>query len=321
MRPSGHPEPHSDRFLATVLMLVSTDHLSKSYGRFQALTDCSLAVTPGEVFGLLGPNGAGKSTLLRLLLGFTQPSAGSAQIAGHDCHTASQAVRRNTAYLPGEARLFRRMRGSQVLDFFADLRPECNRERATRIADRLDLDCRRQVARMSTGMRQKLALAMVLAIDCPLIILDEPTANLDPTARAEVLDLVQEARQAGRTVIFSSHVLSEIEATCDRVVILRAGRLVHEQSIAHLRQRHRISARLSQPLGAIPAGLAESVTVLRQADGQVVLEAADSLTGLLGWLAGLPLSELRIEPVGLAVVYDQYHRNADANGRPATDAT
>ncbi len=295
-------------------MLVTTDNLSKSYGDFQALADCSLAVPECEVFGLLGPNGAGKTTLLRLLLGFIQPTAGTATIAGFDCHSESLAVRRNTAYLPGEARLFRRMRGHQVLDFFTGMRTDYCRQRSQQVADRLMLDCRRQVARMSTGMRQKLALAMVLAIDCPLLILDEPTANLDPTARAEVLDLVREARRSGRTVLFSSHVLSEIEETCDRVVILRAGRLVHEQSIAHLRRRHRITARLSGALGDLPAALAGSVRISQLADGRVELEVADSLTDLLGWLAGLPLGELRIEPVGLAAIYDQFHREGASRG-------
>ena len=298
-------------------MLVSVDHLSKLYGTFAALSDCSLVVEEREIFGLLGPNGAGKTTLLRSLLGFIRPSSGTARVGGYDCHGESFAVRQRTAYLPGEARLFRRMRGHQVLDFFAGLRPDCQRERAATIADRLSLDCQRQVSRMSTGMRQKLALAVVLAIDCPLVILDEPTANLDPTARAEVLDLVREARQSGRTVIFSSHVLSEIEATCDRVVILRAGRLVHEQSIANLRQRHRISARLAEPLGTIPTALAEHVSLIQQAEGRVVLEATESLTELLGWLASLPLGELRIEPVGLAVVYDRFHRDVASNDQPA----
>lgn len=294
-------------------MLVSVDHLSKSYNAFTALSDCSLEVAEGEIFGLLGPNGAGKTTLLRSLLGFIKPTSGTARVAGHDCHRESLAVRQLTAYLPGEARLFRRMRGHQVLDFFAGLRSECQRKRAADIANRLSLDCSRQVSRMSTGMRQKLALSMVLAIDCPLVILDEPTANLDPTARAEVLDLVQEARRAGRTIIFSSHVLSEIEAICDRVVILRAGHLVHEQSIANLRQRHRISARLVKPIESIPVSLAGHVSLIQQLEGHVTLEATESLTELLGWLASLQLSELRIEPVGLAAVYDKYHRDAASN--------
>ena len=291
-------------------MLVATDSLTKRYGAFTALERCSLTVHQGEIFGLLGPNGAGKTTLLRLLLGYIVPTAGPARIAGFDCQRESLAVRANTAYLPGEARLFRRMNGHAVLDFFADLRRECRREEAARVADRLDLDCSRQVARMSTGMRQKLALAVVLATDAALVILDEPTANLDPTARAEVLKLVLEARAAGRTVIFSSHVLSEVEETCDRVVIVRRGSIVHEQSIEAMRRSHRITARLTGPLGEVPAELQGRVSVVAAPAGDggrgITIEAGDSLAPLLGWLAHLPLDEVRIEPVGLAAVYDQF---------------
>ena len=289
-------------------MIVRTDRLTKRYASFTALDACTLEVGRGEIFGLLGPNGAGKTTLLRLLLGYIIPTSGAATVAGCDCMADSLGVRRRTAYLPGEARLFRRMNGHGVLDFFARLRPDCRREVATRVADRLGLDCSRQVARMSTGMRQKLALAVVLATDAELVILDEPTANLDPTARAEVLDLVREARDAGRTVIFSSHVLSEVETTCDRVVILRAGRLVHEQSIEHLRRSHRITARLAGPFAGVPAELAAHVALAACHDERVVLEAADSLPRLLGWLATLPLEEMQVEPVGLGAVYDRFHR-------------
>ncbi|MEI6257632.1 MAG: ABC transporter ATP-binding protein [Planctomycetota bacterium] len=291
-------------------MLVHTDNLTKRYGSFTALDGCSLSVAEGHIFGLLGPNGAGKTTLLRLLLGYIRPTSGAATVAGFDCVSQSLEVRARTAYLPGEARLFRRMDGHRVLDFFASLRPGSRRDVAAAVARRLDLDCSRQVARMSTGMRQKLALAVVLAMETPLVILDEPTANLDPTARAEVLDLVLEARAAGRTVIFSSHVLSEVEDTCDSVAIVRAGRVVHEQSLEHLRRCHRIHAKLNGPLGGIPVELAASVKIAEQGDGRVVLEAGDSLAPLLGWLATLPLAEVRIEPVGLAAVYDRFHRAA-----------
>jgi ABC-2 type transport system ATP-binding protein len=301
-------------------MLVQTAALTKRYGDFTALDGVSLGVPAGEVFGLLGPNGAGKTTLLRLLLGFIRPTSGTATVAGFDCVRQSLEVRARTSYLPGEARLFRRMNGHRVLDFFAGLRPGCRRDVAATVARRLDLDCRRQVARMSTGMRQKLALAVVLATEAPLLILDEPTANLDPTARAEVLELVREARAAGRTVIFSSHVLSEVEDTCDRVAIVRAGRLVHEQSIEDLRRSHRITANLSGPLGPIPAALAGSVSVAELKSDAVVLEAGASLAPLLGWLATLPLEEVRIEPVGLAPVYDRFHRPATAAERAALAA-
>ena len=294
-------------------MLVHTDRLTKRYGNFTALDACSLSVPAGEVFGLLGPNGAGKTTLLRLLLGFLKPTSGSATVAGHDASADSLGVRGKVAYLPGEARLFRRMNGREVLDFFARLRPTCSRAAATAVADRLGLDVSRQVARMSTGMRQKLALAAVLATDVPLVILDEPTANLDPTARADVLDLVREANAAGKTVIFSSHVLSEVEETCGRVAIMRAGRLVHEQSIAEIRRGHRIRARLAGGFAGVPEAFDGHVRVVAQRHDQagverLVLEAAEALQPLLGWLATLPLEEVEIEPIGLAAVYDRFHR-------------
>jgi ABC-2 type transport system ATP-binding protein len=298
-------------------MIVHTEALTKRYGGFTALDHVNLSVPEGEVFGLLGPNGAGKTTLLRLLLGFITPTSGSATVAGFDCVRQSLDVRERTAYLPGEARLFRRMDGHRVLDFFAGLRRGCRRDVAAGVARRLDLDCSRQVARMSTGMRQKLSLAVVLAMDTPLVILDEPTANLDPTARAEVLELVREARAGGRTVIFSSHVLSEVEDTCDRVAIVRAGRLVHEQSIEALRRCHRISAALTGPFGTVPAALTGSVSIAEQTDRSVVLEAGASLAPLLGWLATLPLAEVRIEPVGLAPVYDRFHRPTASAAAPA----
>jgi len=296
-------------------MLVFTDRLTKRYGGFTALDGCSLAVEAGEVFGLLGPNGAGKTTLVRLLMGYLRPTSGSARVAGFDSVADSLRVRREVAYLPGEARLFRRMSGRDVLDFFARLRPACRRDEAASVADRLGLDVSRQVARMSTGMRQKLALATVLATDAAVLILDEPTANLDPTARAEVLDLVREANAAGRTVIFSSHVLSEVEAICGRVAIMRAGRLVHEQCIRELRRGHRIRARLSGPFAGVPESIADRVRLAGRggmpAAGETVeLEAAESLAPLLGWLATLPVAEVEVEPIGLAAVYDRFHREA-----------
>jgi len=297
-------------------MIVVTDRLTKRYGGFTALDGCSLTVTGGEVFGLLGPNGAGKTTLLRLLLGFLRPTSGTARVAGFDAATESLRVRAAVAYLPGEARLFRRMTGRDVLDFFARLRPDCRRDAAGTVAERLGLDVGRQVARMSTGMRQKLALATVLATDAEVLILDEPTANLDPTARAEVLDLVREANARGRTVIFSSHVLSEVEAICHGVAIMRSGQLVHQQTLAEIRRGHRITARLEGAFTGVPESLVGGVRVVHgggpesAAGGRLVLEAVESLAPSLGWLATLPLAEVSVEPIGLAAVYDRFHRGA-----------
>jgi ABC-2 type transport system ATP-binding protein len=287
--------------------IVETQSLTKKYGQLTALQDCTLSVRPGEVFGLLGPNGSGKTTLLRLLLGFLRPTRGRAVIAGQDCWRDSVAVHAGVSYLPGDVRLSRGMSGRDVLAFFARLRGYKNSSRSVRLAERLGLDLSRKVAQMSTGMRQKLALAAVLAIDVPLLVLDEPTSNLDPTVRSTVLSLIREARAAGRTILFSSHVLSEVEQVSDRVAILREGRLVHDQVMSEIRRRHRIRARLTGALPQAPDELRSQIQVSSKSDGSVTIDAPGDLASLLGWLATLPLAEVHIEPIGLQAVYEQYH--------------
>jgi ABC-2 type transport system ATP-binding protein len=293
--------------MSSSAVYVQTDSLSKHYGSFAALRQCSLGVARGEVFGLLGPNGSGKTTLLRCLMGFLRPTAGAASIEGLDCYRDSLRVRERVAYLPGEARLFRQMRGHDVLKFFADVRKNTSYARSLALAERLGLDASRRVRQMSTGMRQKLALAAVFAPDVPLIILDEPTSSLDPNVRSEVLQMVSQARDQGRTIIFSSHVLSEVEQVCDRVVILRRGELVHTQVMAQLHRRHRIKARVLGKMPGAPDALNGSLRIVQNGDDRVTIETPDELAPLLGWLAGLPLDEIRIEPIGLQTVYEQFH--------------
>jgi ABC-2 type transport system ATP-binding protein len=292
--------------------IVETRALAKAYRGTAALSECSLSILPGEVFGLLGPNGSGKTTLLRLLMGFLRPTNGSATIAGRDCWRESVAVHAGVSYLPGDVRLTRGARARDVLTFLARLRggrqPTC----AVRIAERLGLELARRTGQMSTGMRQKLALASVLSVDSSLLILDEPTSNLDPTARGTVLALVREAKLAGRTVIFSSHVLSEIEQVCDRVVILRSGRVVHDQFMSQIRHGHRISAKLTAKLPDLPPRIVSQVVVARLDSHHVMFDAPGDLAPLLGWLAELPLSEIRVEPIGLQAVYEQFHPTESA---------
>ncbi|HJT34471.1 MAG TPA: ABC transporter ATP-binding protein [Pirellulales bacterium] len=289
-------------------MLVVTRALTKRYGPLTALEDCHLQIKQGEVFGLLGPNGSGKTTLLRLLMGFLRPTSGEAHIAGLDCYRQSVAVHRQVSYLPGDVRLFR-MRGKDVLRFFdrvRGVRSTTGTPASFALAERLRLDLSRPVAKMSTGMRQKLALAAVMAVETPLAILDEPTSNLDPNVRDEVLALVREARAAGRTVIFSSHILDEVEQVCDRVGILRAGRLVYLQTMTELRRQHVIRGRLTAAMPPVPTDL-RPTPAISTSNGHVSIETPGELRPLLGWLATLPLDEVRIEPVGLKAVYERYH--------------
>src|SRR5213083_2750922 len=209
-------------------MLLRTEHLTKDYGRFRALDDLELSVAPGEVFGLLGPNGSGKTTALRLLLGFLRPTAGSAWIADHDCWHDGIAARRHVAYLPGELRLYENMTGRQLVRFLTQLRtshmPDAQEDETyekdlERLAGAFDIDVSRPIADLSSGMKRKVALLQVLLPRAPLLILDEPTNTLDPTMRDQLLAQIRHAGQQGQAVLFSSHVLSEVERVCDRVGI------------------------------------------------------------------------------------------------------
>jgi ABC-2 type transport system ATP-binding protein len=294
-------------------VVVSVDQLTKQYGALRALDGCCLQVCQGEVFGLLGPNGAGKTTLMRTLLGYLKPTSGSARVFGWDCQHDSVRVRREVAYLPAEAKLFRAFRGSECLEFFSRMHPGGSLTRARSLADRLGLDLKRRVAFMSTGMRQKLALAAVISCSAPLVILDEPTANLDPTVRHEILKMIQEEHRQGRTLILCSHVLSEIEEVCQQAAILRAGQVVHQVDLATLKAVHRMRGRppadrLSGALAHLPEG---AKWVDRQGDHWTI-DLSGSLEDHLNWLQQTGWKELRLEPVGLRSIYEIYHACSDS---------
>ena len=291
-------------------MLLCTDKLTKAYDGFLALDQLDLAVRPGEIVGLLGPNGSGKSTALRLLLGFLRPTSGAASIAGHDCWHDGVSARRHVAYLPGELRLYENMTARQLVRFLCALRGETPGDRIDRLASRFEVDVSRPIAHLSSGMKRKVALLQALLPETPLVILDEPTNTLDPNMRDELLGQLREAKSRGQAVLFSSHVLAEVERVCDRVAILQRGRLVHEQDIQALRAERRVKLRLARPtpLPELP-GLHSSAPV----DGTLDLRYSGPLPALLEWLATQPVVDLQIEPAGLADVYHRYHPSESAS--------
>ena len=285
--------------------IVEVVGLTKKYGNFAALNECCLSIPEGSIFGLLGPNGAGKTTLIRCLMGYLRPSSGSAKADGLDCQHESLQVRQRVCYLPAETKLFRMMRGSGCIEFFSAIHPRGNKQLALEIAKRLELDIARRVGFMSTGMRQKLAIACVMSCQCRLIILDEPTANLDPTVRAEVLGLVREACQRETTVVFCSHVLSEIEEICDRAAILKMGQVVKTIDLSEVRFVHRVKA--SIPLGIEAAMIPETVRVIGHEAKRLVLEIDGPLDDHLEWLGKSGLQSIQIDSIGLRSIYDSVH--------------
>ena len=291
-------------------LAIEADRLCKTFGRFHALNGLSLNVKGGIIFGLLGPNGAGKTTLLRTLLGYIRSSSGAAYVFGNRVSIDCRAVRKMTAYLPAEAKLFRMIRGSSALDFFSSIHPQGNKQRALAIADRLELDLSRMVAFMSTGMRQKLAIACVLAVDSRLLILDEPTANLDPNVRQEVLMLIREAHGRGTTVVLSSHIMDEIEDLCDSAAIIKRGAVAVQVELQSVRQQYSLSLKQplqlttqSLPIGLQPAGNKDDGSL---ANSQTLtLDAQQcSLDSALRFLYQQDACLQRIEPLGLKSVYE-----------------
>jgi ABC-2 type transport system ATP-binding protein len=295
--------------MSVAVPIVAVAKLCKFYGAFAALNECSLTIPEGSVFGLLGPNGAGKTTMIRCLLGYLKPTSGQASIDGVDCLKDSLQVRQRVSYLPAESKMFRLMRGTDCLDFFTSIHPRGNKSRALEIAKRLELDLRRRVAFMSTGMRQKLAISCVMSCQSRLMILDEPTANLDPTVRGEVLQLVREAKNRGTTVAFCSHVLDEIEEVCDQAAILKRGRVEKTIDISQLSYVHRIVASSGDETAKQiqQRQLQDRLLVLEHANGKIVMEAHGPLEDHLGWLATADLCAIQISRVGLRSAYDEVH--------------
>jgi ABC-2 type transport system ATP-binding protein len=286
-------------------MLLTIEKLTKDYGRYRALEQLDLNIGAGEVFGLLGPNGSGKTTALRLLLGFLRPTAGRARIAGHDCWHDSVAARRCVAYLPGELRLYENMTGRELVRFLCRLRGESIGKQVDDLAARFDIDLDRPIAHLSSGMKRKVALLQVLVPRAELLILDEPTNALDPTMRDELLRQLRHARVEGQTVLFSSHVLSEVEQVCDRVGILQQGRLVHLQYMAELHEGRFVRIRFDQPVQSLPE--LEGLRVVEQHERGVTLEHTGPLPPLLEWLARQTVADLRIDRLGLNAIYHRYH--------------
>jgi len=232
--------------------IIRTEGLTKRYGHARGIDDLDLEVRPGEVFGFLGPNGAGKTTTIRTLLDFIRPTSGRALLFGLDSRRDSLAIRRRLGYLPGELTLYDSLSGVELLTYFAHLRGLPSIDSGRRVAERLDCDLTREIKALSHGNRQKLGLVQALMGDPELVIFDEPTLGLDPLVQAVFFELVDELRAAGRTLFVSSHNLPEIQRICDRVGIIRQGRLLAVETVSDLKRRalRRLELRFTEPVSA-----------------------------------------------------------------------
>ena len=285
-----------------------------SAAEIRALEDLSIEVHEGEIFGFLGPNGAGKSTTIRLLLGFLHPTAGAGSVLGLDVVRDSVEIRRRTGYLPGGIALYDTLTGERLLDYLAGLtgRPPVRR---AELCDRLELTeatLRRLVRDYSRGMRQKIGIVQALQHDPELAILDEPTEGLDPLMQRAFYGILDDLRSAGRTIFFSSHVLSEVERVCDRVAIIRRGRLVALEDVDALlaRRKRNVEMRIEGPppvLESVPG-----VSNLKVADGLVACQLEGDVGPFLAAIRESRVVDLTIEPAHLEEAFlELYHDEAE----------
>lgn len=223
--------------------------LHKSFGRTHALDGLDLTVDSGEVHGFLGPNGAGKSTTIRVLLGLLRADSGAAQLLGRDPWKDAVALHRRLAYVPGDVELWPNLTGGEAIDLLSKLRGGLDRQRRDELIERFDLDPTKKGRAYSKGNRQKVAIVAALASDAELLLLDEPTAGLDPLMEVVFQDVILQAKAAGKTVLLSSHILAQVEKLCDRVSIIRLGRNVQSGTLSEMRHltRTTIEAETERP--------------------------------------------------------------------------
>jgi ABC-2 type transport system ATP-binding protein len=299
-------------------LVLHVEHLTKHYGTIAGLEDLNLDVTRGEVLGYLGPNGAGKTTTIRLLLGLIKPTAGRAEIFGMDVQKEKVAVHARVAYVPGEATLWPSLTGAETLHLLARMHGSTDVAYRDQLVKRFDFDTSRKVRAYSKGNRQKINLIAALASRADLLILDEPTAGLDPLMEQAFRESVLEAKDNGQTVFLSSHVLSEVEALCDRIAILRAGRLAEIGTLAQMRHLSAVTVEATFP-GVPPAavGKAAGVSGVQVAGHHLTCQVRGPIDDLLTVLAaGRPETLLSREPsleeLFLSIYGEQAHVNNGA---------
>lgn len=290
--------------------LLKITHLQKKFGKFQALKDINFEINAGEVFGFIGPNGAGKSTTIRILLGILKASAGQATIFGQEVWQDSVAIHKRIAYVPGDVYLWPNLSGGEIIDLFLKLNGGQHTAKTDALVKRFKLDPRKKARTYSKGNRQKVALIAAFSTDADFYIFDEPTSGLDPlneqTFQTEVLAL----KQQGKSVLLSSHILSEVEKMCDRIGIIREGQIVETGTLAEMRHltRTTVDVQTRQPLTDLASLAGVHGVTERHGENHVSLAVdADQLTTVVQYLASRQLVTLTTTPPTLEDLFMRYY--------------
>jgi ABC-2 type transport system ATP-binding protein len=294
---------------------IETERLTKRYDNHRGIEDVTATVETGEVFGLLGPNGAGKTTLIRTLLDLLHPTSGSARLFGLDSRRDSVAIRARLGNLPGDFSYGPpSLTGREILTLFAQLRKVKGLGNAEQLAERFRADLDRPIGQLSRGNRQKIGLLQALFHDPELLIFDEPTSGLDPLMQEEFLALVTELRERGKTVLLSSHDLDEAERVCDRVGLIRDGRLITVERVADMvgRSYRHVALAFSEPVDAAEFAALPGVSDVASQDGQIIFKAAGDLDPIVKAAARHAVRDMQLTHPTLEEVFLTYYTEPEA---------
>ena len=289
--------------------VIELDHLTKRYGAARGIEDVTMTVEPGEIFGFLGPNGAGKTTTIRTLLDLLHPTSGAARVFGLDSHRDSLAIRARLGNLPGDFAFEPRLRGRELVEYLAELRGISGLGRAAELAERFNADLDRPLGELSRGNRQKIGLVQAAFHDPELLILDEPTSGLDPLMQEAFLEFVTEERERGHTVFLSSHELDEVERVCDRVGIIREGRLIAVEDVADITARsyRHVTLEFAEPVDPSQFSRLPGVIDLVNDGRRITFKATGELDPIIKAAAAHTVTDIELSHPTLDEVFLTYY--------------
>lgn len=297
------------------MLVLKTTNLTKKFGNFTALDGINIELNEGEVYGFIGPNGAGKSTTIRILLGILKATKGMVEIFGKDAWSDAVDIHRRLAYVPGDVNLWPNLTGGEVIDLFVKLRGENNKNKREELIKKFDLDPTKKCRTYSKGNRQKVALVAAFSSEADLYILDEPTSGLDPLMERVFQECVLEAKQAGKSVLLSSHILSEVEKLCDRVGIIRRGKIIETGSLNELRHLTRTNLLVETKESITSINELNGVhDVVREEQGLSFQVDTEELDAVIKHVSQFGIVKLESAPPTLEDLFMRHYENKDGKG-------
>lgn len=298
------------------MSIIEVKNVTKKFGSFKALDEISFQVNSGEIFGFIGPNGAGKTTTIRILLGLLKATSGGAKIFGKDAWKDAVDIHKRLAYVPGEVNLWPNLTGGEIIDLFLKMSGNADWKRRDELIERFQLDPTKKSRTYSKGNRQKVALVAAFSQDADLYILDEPTSGLDPLMEQVFQECVREAKKQGKAVFLSSHILSEVEKLCDRVAIIREGKIIEQGTLHELRHltRSNVIVRTKEKVTGLKA--MNGVHQLEEKDGELFFQVdTEAMDRVMRHLSQFGIIKLECMPPTLEDLFLRYYEQASSEGR------